>query len=459
MLAARVIANHVDRVTVIERDDLPPRPAPRKGLPQARHAHLLWSGGARVIETLLPGVMADLTAAGARRVGIPTDTVLLSTEGWLRRGPECQFLMACSRDLLDWVIRQHVVADTRVTLQEATDVVGLLGDDSRVVGVRTRGRDTEVVSEVVADYVIDATGRGSQADRWLVELGLPAVREEVVDAGVAYASREYRAPDAAGSGFPIINVQPNPRDRRPGCGAGLLPIEGGRWLVTLTGTRGGEPPTDEDAFVAFAGAAVRHPLVADLIAHAQPSGPIYGSHSTANRRRRYERMTRWPDRFVVMGDAVAIFNPVYGHGMSVAALAAAAIGDGLRANGLDRSARRIQRVVARSVEGAWVMATGQDIRYPEAVGPPQTRVDALIQRYVNRLTGTAIERPHVMRALFDAFSLSAPMTRLITPAVALSTLLGPRHPPLAETPLTLHEAALLGNDIRPTSEPGPDPGA
>jgi len=84
ILAARALSDHFAEVTVIERDQLPGQPDFRKGVPQARHLHTFWAGGLRAAEQLLPGIEADLLAAGACPVRFPTDIRWLtrSTGGW-----------------------------------------------------------------------------------------------------------------------------------------------------------------------------------------------------------------------------------------------------------------------------------------------------------------------------------------------------------------------------------------
>ncbi|MCP2167652.1 Dehydrogenase (flavoprotein) [Goodfellowiella coeruleoviolacea] len=440
MLAATSLAAQVDQVTVVDRDRLPDDPRPRSGVPQARHTHLLMSGGARTIDRLLPGTLDRLIARGARRIGIPNEMVSLSAQGWIHRFPEIQFMVSCSRGLLDWVVRTQALANPRITVRDHTDVLGLDGDRTRVTGVLVADRGSGTQERLPADITVDATGRGSKMRRWLEPLGLPAAREETVDSGLAYATRVFQAPAAAARRFPLINIQASPQDAEPGKTATLLPIEEGRWMVTLSGTRGGEPPTDEDRFVDFA-RSVRHPLVGDLIATARPLSGVYSSHSTVNRRVYYERLPVWPDGLVVLGDALATFNPVYGHGMSVAAHSAATLGAGLRRYGLATpgTTRRIQRALARTVDTAWVMATSQDILYPGAVGKPQPRLLRLSRRYVDRLSRAATREPRVTAAMMNAFTLSAPMTSLLHPAVVLATLRGPRRPPLAGPTITQEE--------------------
>jgi flavin-dependent dehydrogenase len=439
MLAASVLVRHMDEVTVVERDKLPDGPGPRSGVPQARHAHLLMSGGARAIEKLLPGTLDALFEAGAHRIGVPNDLVSLSAQGWVPRFPEMQFIVSCSRGLLDWVVRSQALRDNKISVLTGTEPVSLLGDRSAVTGVLVEDRLSREQISLEADLVVDATGRGSRLPSWLADFGLPPVHSESVDSGLAYATRIFRAPPTAASGFPIVNVQANPRDPHPGCTATLLPIEDGRWLVTLSGTRGGEPSTDESEFVAFA-SSVRNPVVGELIASAEPLSPVYGSHSTANRRMFFERLKSWPDGVLALGDSVATYNPVYGHGMSIAAQSALVLDAGLAESGLAAgTAQRIQRGIGKVVDGAWAMATNQDILYPGAVGKPLPLAGRVLQRYVDRLVRTATTEAPVTRAFIDAFTLSGPMAKLVSPKVLWATMRGPRRAVSPEPTLTADE--------------------
>lgn len=435
MLAAAALFGHVDEITVVERDTLPAGPEPRKGLPQARHVHVLWSGGARAMEQLLPGVNDRWLAAGARRIPLPTGLVSMQSQGWFRRWPEMQSMIACSRDLLDWVVREQVTANPAVTVLENTELLSLEGDAARVTGVRVHTpQDQERTLE--ADLVVDASGRGSRATAWLGALGVARPRVEEVDSGLAYASRVFRAPEGAEE-FPVVNVQSDAREPRPGQTTTIVPIEGRRWLVTLSGTRGGQPSGAEEEFESFA-RGVRHPIVGELIARAEPLTDVVVTRSTVNRRRFFEKVKGWPEGFVAVGDAVATYNPVYGHGMSVAAQGALALRGnlavhGLRAPGL---ARRVQRAVARPVAVAWDLATTQDILYPGAVGKQPGLGAKLLGRYVDRLLLTATGRPLITKAFFDVVTLSAPTTALVRPAVVFAVLRGPKLPRLTAPPLT-----------------------
>ncbi|MGW0330432.1 FAD-dependent oxidoreductase [Streptomyces sp. NPDC003011] len=439
LLAAAALAASAD-VTVVERDPLPDGPAPRRGVPQARHAHLVWSGGVRAFDQLLPGLVDDLVAHGARLIHIMGDMVSRApNEIWFRRFRATHHRnLLCSRDLLDSVIRERVLGDERVGLRERTTVLGLEGDGSRVTGVRVRDADAERI--LTADLVVDASGRGSRAPRWLTELGLPEVAEREVDAGVVYATRLYRAPGTtADLGFPLVNVQANPA-KAPGRGGVVVPVEGGRWTVTLAGTRGGEPTGDPDAFVDFA-LRLGDPVIGELIKDATPLGDVMTTRSTANRRRYFEKTRRWPDGFTVLGDAVAGYNPVYGHGISVAAQSALAVRDVLRSAPLTApgTARRLQRAAARPVAAAWDLAVGQDALYPGASATPPRALERLLARFVDRAVATGARSPRALGALLDVMSLEKPATRLFSADMLVPMLLGPKKPYLEGPPLTEEE--------------------
>ncbi|BDD76143.1 MULTISPECIES: NAD(P)/FAD-dependent oxidoreductase [Streptomyces violaceoruber group] len=448
LLAAAALADFAD-VTVVERDRLPDGPEPRRGVPQARHAHLVWSGGVKALDDLLPGLTGEIVAHGGRLAHIMGDMVSRApNEVWFRRFTSTHHRnLVCSRDLLDSVLRGRVLADERITLRQETTALRLEGDATAVTGIRIRagaatdayaGDDADAGERTLrADLVVDASGRGSRAPRWLTELGGPSITEREVNAGVAYATRLYRAPEAARNiDFPLVNVQANPA-KAPGRGGIVLPIEGNRWIVTLAGTRGGEPSDDPGAFVDFA-LNLDDPVIGELVKGLEPLGEIVTTRATANRRRYYERVKHWPDGFLVLGDAVAGYNPVYGHGLTVAAQCALAVRDTLGATGLGQPglARRLQRAAARPVAAAWDLAVGQDALYPGATDTRPNGVERLLARFVDKAVETGARNPRALAALLDVMSLERPATRLFSPDMLIPMLIGPRRPHLQGPPLT-----------------------
>ncbi|MEU6592610.1 FAD-dependent oxidoreductase [Streptomyces sp. NPDC046881] len=446
LLAARALADCGARVTVVERDALPDGPEPRRGLPQARHVHQLWSGGARALEELLPGAIGRLRAAGVSRVPMTTDMVALSPYGWYRRWAESAFMLPASRDLLDWVVRRLVLADGRIELVEGAEATGLTGTGGAVTGVRIRAHD-DTERALTAGLVVDATGRGSRAAHWLAGLGLPAVERREVDSGLVYASRLYRAPRAARAGFPIVNIEPDPRGAGSGRGGVLMPVEDGRWIVTLFGGRGDEPPADAGGFERYAREELRHPLIGELLGGgAEPLGEVAVTRSTANRRHFFERMPVWPENLVVLGDAVCALNPVYGHGMAVAARSASAVRDVVRRRGPGSRglAREAQKAVGRTVRAAWDLAVGADVFYPGATEQGPTLRDRVLAAYVGRLLRTATGNGRIARRVTDVTALERGAEALLAPSVVVAAVAGPLKPPLTAPPLTSAERTAAG---------------
>ncbi|MFE5033632.1 FAD-dependent oxidoreductase [Streptomyces sp. NPDC056683] len=451
MLAAAALSGHVDEVVVLDRDELPDGPDHRRGLPQGRHAHLLMSGGLAAMEDLVPGVSMRerLLAAGAHEIPLGSGMLTLTSEGWMHRwrhdGPR---MITCSRALLDWVVRTEVLAHSKTEIRTA-QALSLTGTAHRVTGVRisskTPAGDSATAGEAVldADLVVDAGGRGSRIVHWLEALGVTGIPERTVDSGLVNATRIYRRPEGA-EHFPLTVLHANPYASRPGRSGMVLPIEGDRWMVSLAGTRGGEPPADPDGFLEYI-RRLPDPILGRLVSGAEPLTDVHTSHSTHNARRYLEKARTWPEGLVVLGDALATFNPAYGQGMSVAAQGARTL-----SRELDRSgpaapglSRRVQRRVATVVEGPWATAVGQDVWYPETRGGAPKAADRLVTRYSRRLLKAATGSYQAAAALWDVSSLETGPSRLLRPSALLAALNGPLLPPLSGPPLTPAEQKLL----------------
>ncbi|WP_413098311.1 FAD-dependent oxidoreductase [Streptomyces sp. Inha503] len=441
MLTAAALARHCAAVTVVERDRLPDGPLPRKGTPQAHHAHLLMAGGAQAVDELVPGTLAALYEAGARRIGLPEDLVALTAHGWQTRFPASHFLVSCGRPLLDWVVRRQVLRDERIVVRTGTETVRLLGDASRVTGADVRGENGgETVS---ADLVVDTTGRASRARNWLLGLGIPPVRSDSVDSGLVYATRIFQAPEGTPHTFPLITIMSAPDSAEPGRNGVLLPVENGQWIVTVSGTRGGEPPVDEAGFLTFAH-SLRHSLIGELIEDAEPLTGIYSSRSTVNRRVHYDRVSRWPEGLLVLGDALAAFNPVYGHGMSCAAIGARALERVLAADPEGGTvARKAQQAVAEGVRDAWALATRQDIRYPGARVQLADRSPDVSSGISDALERLALVDPVVSAASYAINTLSESPAGVISSRI-LDARRGPVPEPPAEPPIKPGELPSAG---------------
>lgn len=447
MLAAHVLARHLESVTMVDRDVLPNHPGHRKGLPQARHVHVLWSGGAHIVDGLLPGTTDRMLAAGARKVGFHEDVVTLSSHGWQHRFPPKQYVIMCGRPLLDWAVRDQVLANDRIDLRQRTEAVTLTGDSTRVSGVEIRSLDDGTREVLDADLVIDATGRGSSLRNWLSAFGLPPVEVDIVDAGIAYSTREYVAPPSATSHFPAVNVAADHRLREPGRFGVVYPQEGGRWMVTLSCTRGGGLPTRDEEFLPYA-RSLRDQLVAELISTVEPITSVFASHIGANRRLYPERLDRWPDGLLTLGDSLAAFNPIYGHGLSSAARAAAVLDERLEKGELGPGeAHDLQRAISEAVDDPWIMAASKDIEYVNcrnhAKDPRLNQGAAALHQFGNLVAERSIRSPGVSDVVTDVVSMNAPQSELGSSRFLLLMQRDQMLPVITEPPLRPDELEIV----------------
>ncbi|MET2718076.1 tryptophan 2,3-dioxygenase family protein [Streptomyces harbinensis] len=423
LLTAHVFADHADRVTILERDRIEDHPAPRPGVPQSRHTHILLASGIDALTRLLPGLAPELAAAGAPRLAVPGDVGVWQGGQWISRRNPSAPILSPTRPVLEHHIRRLVLAHPAIGLRPGTEATGLLGRPGHITGVtlRERGTGDPAPRELAADLVVDATGRASRTPQWLAALGGTPPAEEVLETGRAYASCLFDgdAPPRGLRGFYIV-----PEATAP-LGAIVMPVEDGRWTVTLSGPRDLAPPNDPGAFVEFAH-RLPHPAPHTWLSTAHPAGRPVGYRHTANRRRRYDRLGRDHGGLLVVGDAACALNPVYGQGLSVAALTALALSRALAAPRTP-TAHTLQRAVLRAAAPAWDVATGADSPMPGATGNavrtgPTAR---LLTRYLDRVRAHVPGDPVVCTANRDVlFLLAPPRTLLTSPRVLRRTLLG-----------------------------------
>jgi 2-polyprenyl-6-methoxyphenol hydroxylase-like FAD-dependent oxidoreductase len=424
MLAARVLSGHFDDVTLLERDDFPETPTGRKALPQGRHAHGLLERGRGVMERLLPGLTDELVQAGAELMDGTRDIATLCPYGWYVRCPGDLQTLASSRDLIDWGVRGRVAAIPNVRIRQGVAVAGLIRGPggAGVAGVRLQPRPSchgadRGKTELAADLVVVADGRNSRFPDWLTALGYEPPPETVVNSFQGYASRRYRPPAGFKADWKELYIQQAPPDDPRG---GLVvPIEGGLWLVSLIGGDGDYPPTDEAGFLAFA-RSLRSPALYEAIAGAEPLTPVMGQRATENRLRHYDRLEQFPDGVVALGDAVCAFNPVYGQGMTAAALGAEALDRWLRGESWRRRPGRgqvFQHTLSRANATPWQLATAADYGFRTTEGSPQEWVARLTSRYLAEVMRTGTRRPWVRRRLAEVIHMIRPPSALFGPGV------------------------------------------
>jgi 2-polyprenyl-6-methoxyphenol hydroxylase-like FAD-dependent oxidoreductase len=447
LMAARVLRDHFDRVTVVERDTYTTAITARRGVPQANHVHGLMVRGRLILEQLFPGLQDELVASGAHLLDLANDIAWLTPEGWGIRFESDLRVLSFTRPLLDHHVRMRMASEHRVQILENTEVVSLLPEKNskgvKGVIIRTRHEDSRNSPEMhlFADLVVDATGRGSQAKRWLAELGHTPPEETVVNAHLGYASRFYRIPSNFKADWRCLIVQAAPPKRKRG--GIIFLVEGDRWLITLIGGGYDHPPTTETGFLEFA-SSLESPELYEAIRNAEPLTPILGFKGTENRLRHFERSGCLPDNFIALGDSVCAFNPVYGQGMTIAAMGVMTLAEclGARKNGESKTSftSDFQQKLAKVNEAPWLMATSQDLRYRETIGASASPKTRFMHSYMDSVMRLASFDVRTREVLLRVYAMLIEPTALFQPRIILSTLgqsLGFIRPKVQRTPVSL----------------------
>lgn len=414
LLAARVLADGFETVTLLERDPMPDESVARRGVPQSEHVHVLLEPGRVALEALFPGYGEDLQSAGGLVIDAAADLNYYDRGAYLAAGDEKVPMYCASRPLFERVARRRVLDRDGITVRPKCHVTDYHTDGEAVTGVELTDADGDGTT-LTADLVVDATGRTSRTPAWLGENGYetPAVDEVSVD--LAYSTVAVERPPEDRRAYLCA---PSPPDTRGGT---AVPVEGDRWLVTLFGMHGTHPPTDREGVETFASALAAPEIAAILGDHEWVSSNVSHYRFPSNQWHHYETLDRFPDGLLVTGDAVASFNPIYGQGMSVAALDALHLHEALAAGATDLAPRFFPSA-AESIDVVWRMAVGADFEFPQTAGSKPTGTD-LFNRYVGRLVETAHDDPRVAEVFARVLRLEKPPTALLRPGIAGRVLL------------------------------------
>lgn len=418
LLTARVLSDHFDQVTIVERDRVTDVAEARKGQPQAHHLHGLLAQGLVILNRYFPDLREALIAGGAT-VADMAETMRWHAFGGYRLTFKMDMeAVLMSRPFLESLIRQRVVARPNVTVMDecAVDRPLWSSDGTRITGIEiTRRGAVQRGEQLGADLIVDTTGRGSQSPTWLEAAGYTRPEENAVKVRVGYATRVYRRdPTAMGSREWILVTPEAPHEQRMG---GAFPVEGDRWVVSLGGWHDDHAPTDEQGFLEFA-RALPAPDISQIVSQCEPLTEIIPHKFPASLRRHYEKLPRFPEGYLVLGDAVCSFNPLYGQGMTSAALQAAEL-DALlreRQGRLDGIGRDFFARAAKVIDIPWQLAVGEDFRFPQTEGRKAPGTD-LINAYVAHVHRASHDDEEVCRAFLYVMNLIKPPTSLFHPRI------------------------------------------
>ena len=413
LLAARVLSDQYQRVTLIDRDTFPPVGEQRRGVPQGVHTHGLLFSGRCVMERMFPSLSEELLAAGA----VSGD--VLAKGRWYFEGGRLSTCVSglegllLSRPLLEGSIRERVrkISNVRMTENCVVESLVMSDDKAHVAGVRMT-KET-----IPADLVVDASGRGSHSPAWLEANGYPKPEEDRIQVAIGYTTRLFRRSLQDLNGDRAVLIPATPDGKRGGV---MLAQEGLRWIVTLFGYFGNYASPELEGFIESARTLPSQDIY-EVIRAAEPIGDGYSARFPASVRHRYEKLDRFPQRFLVFGDAICSFNPIYGQGMSVAALQAEVLQQSLAPGQL--SALDFFSRAAKVVDTPWSIAVGADLRIPGTVGP-RSKAGDFINWYLSKLHRAAHRDPALSLAFLKVTNLVAPPPSVLHPRIALRVLMG-----------------------------------
>jgi flavin-dependent dehydrogenase len=432
LLAARVLCGHFKEVIVIEKDMYPSQAGPRNGTPQSNHIHVLLIKGKEILLRLFPNIERKLVVKGAHIVNLTNDIDYYVGTGYSIKFESNLTTIACTRQLLEYEIKNEILQFPNVNIRENTRVTGLIVTKEKKKGLNTcRGVraisfDTNSEETITGDLVVDTTGRESKTAEWLDKLGCDKPKVTVVNSYIGYSTCWFKPNvqyNLVANDKPIIkptiiltNPPLNPR-------MGLIyPVEGSSWLVGILGIGKNYPPTDKQGFLQFT-KELETLDIYNMIKDFELRGPIYGYRTTGSRQYHYERMKMWPENLVILGDSVSSFNPFYGQGITVACIEAVTLDNTLREykkrnKSLLGFSSIFQKKVSKINNLPWLLGTSEDFRWPTTEGIKPGFITRCIQKYSHRVllltpkskiaTKSFLEVMHMLRApliLFHPFIL------------------------------------------------------
>ncbi len=437
LLAARVLSDFYEEVTLVERDPLPDGPEQRRGVPQARHFHALLSTGSNILGQLFPGLLDELVSAGANVLANEPSRVYVRLGRHELGGsdkyadPAALVVYQPSRPFLDSHVRRRVRAIENVRILDSHGVVEPMTDRARrVTGARVVNRYTGEETALNAELVVDAMGRSAHTPAFLDNLGCERPIEQRYPVHLSYASQFLRVPaDIVGDklGFSVSPVPERP------VGVVAVAYEHDTWILTLFGVDGHKLPHDLSGVIECAAQFAPPSLIA-VLRSAEPLGAMSAQHYPASTWRRYDKMRQFPPGLLVMGDAICSFNPVYMQGMTMAALQAVALRNCLTDHDADVS-RRFFKATAKQIGPVWRGNRFTDFTVSQGDGW-RRMPRRLVNWPIDKAQEAAANDPAVAEAVLRVMHFVDPPARLARPSFLMRLVAANRRAGMATTEIS-----------------------
>jgi len=416
LMTAKVLSQYYRQVTIVEKDAIHHYPESRKGQPHTKHLHGLLPCGLYILCDYFPGLFKEIIDNG----GVVND--FGASMNWFTHGgfKKKVFLdiqgVSLSRPLLEHLIRERVFSLQNVTVLDNTSAKGLItsGDKQKINGVVVENKTNQQTSYLNADLVMDCTGRGSRTPQWLREMGYEDVPVSQVKIDVTYTTRIYkRDPSDARVRTWMACTPEAPKERRNGA---VFAIEDNQWIISVGGWHGEHAKANEKDFLEFT-KALPNPNIYDIASTCEPLSDIVQYKYPVSVRWNYEKLHHFPLSYLVLGDAVSSFNPVYGQGISSACLQAVEL-DKIMHENVDehKLAKTYFKRTLKIKNKLWQMSTGEDFRFPETTGTRPLGIK-LMNRYVSLVHKATIKDEEVCRTFLKVMGLIDSPAKLLHPKI------------------------------------------
>ncbi len=410
ILAARVCSDHFEEVSVLEKDEIIDQVTNRKGIPQDNHLHILLSKGHNILEYYFPGLMKSLVQQGAIAGDLGKFFKWYHEGGYRPQITTGVNSAMMSRALLEYNVRSRLLQIPNVKIIDSTKIQGFFYQDHRIHGVET---DKGPFS---ADLIIDARGFGSRLAKELEEFGYERPEAEEVKINLKYTSCVFSREDHFQT---LININSNPpNDSKHGT---VQPIENGRMIVTVQGRINDQPPKSIDSFIEYT-KSLQTQDIYQAIKGREVLTELHSYNIPVVRWLHYEKLSRFPEGILPLGDSVCRLNPIYGQGMSSAAMQAQILDDFLRQNHGQSFWKPYFKKVANTIRTPWELTVTEDFKFPETLGTPPP-IPGLMLRYFNKVSRIINQDPVVYKSFIKVLNLvSSPMI-LLQPQIMWRVLL------------------------------------
>ncbi|MED3536910.1 FAD/NAD(P)-binding protein [Bacillus toyonensis] len=363
--AAKALSTSFKEVIILEVGDKWDGKASRKRVPQSDHPHVLLKGGEKAIEELFPTITNELIEAGSIINNFTRDLKWHQFGLWKQPFIGEVHMIQQSRPLLEWHIQKRIDQVSNITITYKTLVNGLLVDGklNKVCGVKVKYLETGMQEEVYADIVVDASGFGSKSMEWLREYEIE-VQEEKVRIDLFYTTRMFQLKE--NEELDCCNMLMSPSFPENPYGVLIQTIEDNRYFVTFSGYANEKAPQTDNEFYDFA-ENLSIPNVTEFLNKAEGITDIKTYKIPYQVRRRFDLVNNVPEGLLVVGDAQCRFDPVFGQGVSVAAMEAHQLQLLLQSRKqLDKTfTQQFYKKTADIIETPWDMTTTEISRHPQ----------------------------------------------------------------------------------------------